>query len=646
MKEPIAIVGVACRFPGAEGVDAFWEVLRRGLDCITEVPADRWNMDAYYDAAPAGAGKSYCRWGGFLEQGDSFDAKFFDISAHDAMRMDPQQGLVLETAWQALESAGILPRSLAASRSGVFVGISNSDWDRMWSRDTRRLDVAYVSGASYSVAANRISYFLNLQGPSVAVDTACSSALTAIHLACQSLLTGECELALAGAVHLILCADKLIAFSDGKSLARDGRCKTFDARADGSVWGEGCAVLVLKRLSCARQAGDPIVGLIRGSAIGHYGLSNGIGAPSGPGQQSIVDRAIDAAGLRPEDLSYVETHGASTPVGDAIEVKALMALLSRGRPPGRRCVIGCVKGNIGHLEAAAGMAGVVKTLLAMKHEHLPPTMHFRELSSHLPVAGTAFAIHSQGLPWPRAATPRRAGVSAFSFGGAGAHVVLEEAPSESARLEPGEPSRTPLPLVISARSRGSLLALANRYLEYLSRLAVEDDTAGAFAEVCRTAALCRTHFLHRLALVAERPREARELLHGILAASDYDEVKAISRAPRRAPPLKLVPGAWAGDAEALAKALPGCVLTTGQPNMDAAAPLAEVVAAAYLRGQPVHWNALFGSVPANRRALPLYAFERRRHYPVLDPHSAGFEPLIARRQEGQVEVRLATEGET
>ena len=799
MTEPIAIVGIGCRFPGAEGMDAFWRILERGIDCVTEVPVERWNMDAFYDAPPAMAGKSYCRWGAFLRQGDAFDAEFFDISAHDAMHMDPQHGIVLETAWQALEVAGIVPRSLAGTRAGVFVGISNSDWDRMWSRDATRLDVAYVSGSSYSIAANRLSYFLNLQGPSVAVDTACSSSITAIHLACQSMHAGECELAFAGGVHLVLCADKLIAFSDGKSLARDGRCKPFDARADGSVWGEGCGMLVLKRLSAAMEAGDRIFGIVRGSAIGHYGMSNGMGAPSGPAQQSIISHAIESAALRPADLSYVEAHGSSTLFGDAIEAKALIATLSEERPADSRCTIGCVKGNLGHLEAAAGIAGVVKTLLALNHEHIPPTLHLRELSPHIPIAGTSCDIRSEGQPWLRGARPRCAGVSAFSFGGAGGHVVLEEAPDEEKPTgAPAECLRGSLPLTISARTGTALLRLAERYADYLSSLASTEDTGNAFAEVCLAAAVGRTHFLHRLALIAESPSEAAECLHAVMAAAGKERT-SIARAPRRPPPLLFAFGVISGEVESLvatlcrddprfdrirtewldrfsaaiaqADDLPALAheqvaalaltvafafrlaevglkprqalaldsigliaagLAAGAfdegtavrllPNVlaspanscalaeaarpfvspdqmrfpvlvcsaagwgavwqdravaiadlqkaltlvelggaasfsqecpgvrsirpfDADASLARAAAAAHLQGHAIDWAALFGGALARRRTLPLYPFERRRHYPVLDPNSAGFAPLVARRQEGQVEVTLEPEYE-
>jgi acyl transferase domain-containing protein len=637
MSEPIAVVGMGCRFPGAEGPEAFWHVLEQGIDCVTEVPADRWNMDAYYEPAPAAAGKSYCRWGGFLPEGDAFDAEFFDIPEYEAMRMDPQQGLVLETAWQALEVAGIVPRSLAGSRTGVFVGISNSDWDRMWSRDKARLDVMYVTGSSYSVAANRLSYFLNLRGPSFAVDTACASSLTAIHLACQSLRTQECEMALAGGVHLVLCADKLVAFSDGRSLARDGRCKSFDASADGSVWGEGCAMLVLKRLSSARAAGDRIFGLVLGSAIGHNGLSNGIGAPSGPAQRSIVRQAIAAAGIEPRDLSYVEAHASATPFGDAIEVNSLMAVLSEGRAPEQRCAIGSVKTNLGHLEAAAGVAGVVKTLLAMQNECLPATLHFRELNPHLKMAGTPFEIAAERKPWPRGGQPRRAGVSAFSFGGSGAHVVLQEAPAEEhepvrsrdALRGAHDMPRGPQILAISARTDEALRSLAERYADHLAQLAATDDSEETFAEVCYAASVCRTHFLQRLVLISHRSSQASEMLRAFLRGEAVEDL-ASARAPRRPAPAANIAASASG------------IAIPGAPRADRI-ELARALSAAHLQGQPVDWRAFFGDTPLRRRDLPLYPFRRRRQYPVLDPDAAGFEPLVARRRDGQVEVTVARE---
>lgn len=760
MNEPIAVVGIGCRFPRGEGVAAFWNVLRDGVDCVEEVPTDRWNNDAYYDPAPAIAGKTYCRWGGFLRQGDAFDAAFFDIPADDAMKMDPQQGVVLETAWQALEVAGIVPRCLAGSRTGVFVGISNSDFDRMWSRDGTRLDVMYVTGASYSVAANRLSYFLDLQGPSLAVDTACASSLTAIHLACQSLRAQECDLALAGGVHLVLCADKLIAFADGRSLAKDGRCKSFDARADGNVWGEGCAMLVLKRLSSALQSRDEIFGLVAGSAVGHNGLSNGIGAPSGGAQKNIIGQALAAAGVEPCDIGYVEAHASGTLLGDAVEVKALMKVLSKNRTDAQRCAIGCVKTNLGHLEAAAGVAGVVKTLLAMRAQYIPPTLHLQELSPHLPIAGTPFEICSNGLAWPKADRPRRAGVSAFSFGGSGAHLILEESPQDQEECDTTD-SGPPGPhlLVMSARTEGALRRLAGRYAAHIDAVMAESEPHRAVVETCYAAGTRRTHFLHRLALVIDRPGRAAEQLRCVERGEAADDV-LIGRAPRRPSPLVFVFGRRVGDASGLVNTLsaqspafracyehwegvlsneierqggggceselqtlalqvafarqltaaglrPASILSEvptgaiaaalvadgldvveaarilrGVVPMSAAAadtgtvpkgaafvvfgesdesrdgsttlrplandgseahPLAGVLAAAYVLGHSLEWPVLVGGVAPQRRQVPLYPFERRRHYPVLDPHSSGFERLIARRQDGRVEVTMTSE---
>ncbi len=795
MNEPIAVVGIGCRFPNGEGVDAFWNVLRDGVDCVGEVPADRWNIDAYYEPAPAIAGKTYCRWGGFLRQGDAFDAGFFDISADDAMKMDPQQGIVLETAWHALEAAGIVPRSLAGSRAGVFVGISNSDFDRMWSRDGTRLDVMYVTGASYSVAANRLSYFLDLQGPSLAVDTACASSLTAIHMACQSLRTKECDLALAGGVHLVLCADKLIAFADGHSLAKDGRCKSFDARADGNVWGEGCAMLVLKRLSSALDSRDTIFGLVLGSAVGHNGRSNGIGAPSGAAQRNIIAQALASAGVEPCEIGYVEAHASGTLLGDAVEVKALMRTLSEKRTDEQRCAIGCVKTNLGHLEAASGVAGVVKTLLAMREQYIPPTLHLQQLSPHLQIAGTPFEICSKGLPWHRGDRPRRAGVSAFSFGGSGAHLILEESPNPDECDSAAEPVDGPPLLVISARTEAALRRLAGRYADYIAATTAESEPLKAVAETCYTASVCRTHFLHRLALVIDQPLRASEQLRCVERGEHAEDV-LLGRAPRRAAPLVFVFGPRVADASSLASRLiadssgfrasyehwtdalsreierqgggtyerelqamalqiafanrlvgvglrPALMLgeaPTGviaaalaagvldgveavrilketvaeggfgespdfrmrfaamgkglcpidmrqgvrqrrlwpahQGEVETAAPngathivfgacdessdgptplrvltnggsdahqLAGLLAMTYVRGHSLDWPALFGGALPKRRQVPLYPFERRRHYPVLDPHSNGFERLTARRHEGRVEVTMTSE---
>ncbi len=320
--EPIAIVGIGCRLPGADSPEGFWQLLRNGVDAISTVPSDRWNVDELYDPQPATPAKMNTRWGGFLQRVDQFEPGFFGVSAREAELMDPQQRLLLEVAWEALEHAGLAADALAGSATGVFIGISNCDYGRLLLRDFTDLSAYSATGTAASIAANRLSYAFNFRGPSVAIDTACSSSLVAAHLACQSLRSGESDLCLAGGVSLILSPEGTITFSQARMMASDGRCKTFDARADGYVRGEGCGVVVLKRLSDALAAGDPVLAVIRGSAVNQDGLSNGITAPNGPSQQAVIRRALDDAELAPADISFVEAHGTGTALGDPIEVRS------------------------------------------------------------------------------------------------------------------------------------------------------------------------------------------------------------------------------------------------------------------------------------------------------------------------------------
>src|SRR5690606_32737424 len=430
-REPIAIVGLSCRFPGgADSPEAFWQLLREGVDAIREVPASRWDVDALYDPDPDAAGKTATRWGGFIEDEHAFDAAFFGISPREAAGMDPQQRLLLELSWEALERASIAPDALTGTPTGVFVGISNSDYFRIHERaGLASLDAYTASGSAHSVAAGRIAYVLGLQGPAIAVDTACSSSLVAVHLAVQSLRAGECSMALAGGVNLLLAPEVTVALSRMRMMAADGRCKTFDARADGFVRGEGCGVVVLKRLSDALASGDRVLAVVVGSAANQDGATNGLTAPNGLAQRQVLRRALQDARLDPARVGLVETHGTGTVLGDPIEVEALAEVL--GRAGDAPCRLGAVKTNIGHLEGAAGIAGFIKAVLALHHEAVPPNLHFREPNPHLALGGTRFEIPTRPLPWP-AGGDRHAGVSSFGFGGTNAHLVLREAPPAEA----------------------------------------------------------------------------------------------------------------------------------------------------------------------------------------------------------------------
>ncbi|XXY47425.1 type I polyketide synthase [Sorangium sp. So ce269] len=435
-KEPIAVIGMACRFPGGAATpDAFWNLLRTGGDAIREVPSDRWDIDQFYDSNLASPGKTHARYGGFLDEIDRFDAAAFGISPREADHMDPQQRLVLELAWEALEDAAILPAALIGRAAGVFVGAMWTDYARLLDGDPSQIQQPTATGQDTSIVAARISYVLGLQGPSLTVNTACSSSLVALHLACQSLRSGESELALAGGVSLMLSPHSTIAMSKFGGLSADGRCKAFDARADGYGRGEGAGLVVLKRLSRALADGDRIYCVVADGAVNNDGFSNGLTAPNPSAQEAVLREAYERAGVDPAEVSYVETHGPGTLLGDPIEAGALGAVLGGARSADGPLRIGSVKTNIGHTEAAAGIAGLIKVALALHHRTLPPNLHFETPNPHIPFEALRLRVQRELEAWPGAPGQRRiAGVSSFGFGGTNCHVVVEEHPESAARL--------------------------------------------------------------------------------------------------------------------------------------------------------------------------------------------------------------------
>lgn len=500
LKSPIAIIGAGCRYPGGiETPENLWRVVSEGIDAVSEVPAARWDADAYYDPDPKAPGKMVTRRGGFLNQVDQFDPQFFGISPREAATMDPQQRLLLECATEALESAGIASDKLSGSATGVFVGITTSDFGTLLrAGGPENSDVYSATGSALNVAAGRISFLFGFQGPSVSIDTACSSSLVAVHMACQSLRTGESDLALAGGVNVVLSPDAMILFSKWGMMAPDGTCKTFDAAADGFVRAEGCAVIALKRLADARAAGDPILAVIRGSAVNSDGRSSGLTVPNGPAQQSVIRKALESASLSPADIDYVEAHGTGTPLGDPIEVEALGTVMREGRPADRPLAIGSIKTNLGHTEAASGLAGLLKVVMSLKHEAIPPHLHFRTPNPGIPWEGLPIEVPTSIKPWPRGSRVRRAGVSSFGFSGTNAHVVLEEAPQQSAPPVVAGPFVVPL----SARDGVALRALALAHAE-----AIAAEPAISPADVALTISLGRAAQPLRAALVAETRAE-------------------------------------------------------------------------------------------------------------------------------------------
>ncbi|HVU25844.1 MAG TPA: SDR family NAD(P)-dependent oxidoreductase, partial [Opitutus sp.] len=433
--EPIAIIGLGCRFPGdAATPAAFWDLLRAGRDAVTEVPADRWPVGAFFDADPAVPGKMATRHGGFLGDVESFDPAYFGISPREAASMDPQHRLLLEVAWEALSAAGQKRERLAANPTGVFVGITTAEFGQLQlaAEGLAALDAYHITGNALNAAAGRLAFVFGLHGPCMAVDTACSSSLVALHLACQSLRAGECETALAGGVNLILSPLGSIALSQGRVLSSDGKAKTFDATADGMVRGEGCGLLVLKKLSAAQRDGDRIVAVVRGSGVNQDGPSSGLTVPNGPAQEALLRRVLETARVQPAAVDYIEAHGTGTALGDPIEVGALGAVYGANRGADHPLWLGSVKTNLGHLESAAGIAGVIKAVLALHHEAIPPHLHFTQPSPHIDWAGLPVRIPTTLQPWRRGARARLAAVSAFGFSGTNAHVLLEETPAANA----------------------------------------------------------------------------------------------------------------------------------------------------------------------------------------------------------------------
>jgi myxalamid-type polyketide synthase MxaB len=427
LSEPIAVIGIGCRFPGAAGPEQFWQLLLEGRDAITEIPADRWAVDAYYDANPQTPGKSYSRWGGFLDRIDEFDPAFFGISPREAQHMDPRQRILLETAWEALANAAQAPERLSGSNTGVFIGHMVGDYYSLEAGNVASIDSYASTGNLDSILANRLSYILNLEGPSLAVDTACSSSMVALHLACQSLRQDECQTAIAGGVNLMLTPEMHVMGAKSLLLSPEGRCKTFDRNADGFVRGEGCGLLVLKRLADALAANDNVLAVIRGIAINQDGRTNGISAPNGLSQQRVIRRALQNALLEPSGVTFIETHGTGTGVGDTIEFEALAEIYGRPSAEGP-CYLGAVKTNLGHLEGAAGAAGVIKMVLCLQHGQIPSNLNFAEINPHIAIAPTRFRLPLEAQPWSVATGPRCGAVSSFGLGGTNGHVILEESP--------------------------------------------------------------------------------------------------------------------------------------------------------------------------------------------------------------------------
>jgi len=502
-KEPIAIIGMGCRMPGGcAAPEAFWEFLKQGKDGIRDVPPERWPADDYYDPDPAVPGKTYVKRAGFLcEDVGLFDARFFGISPREAMELDPQQRLLLEVSWEALERAGVTGPRLKGSRTGVFIGISGSEFVGL-AADPERTGPYTATGFALNIASGRIAHTFGFHGPAISIDTACSSSLVAVHLACTALGTGDCDLALAGGVNLMFSPQMFIMLSKINALARDGRCKTFDTSGDGYVRGEGCGLVVLKRLSDALKENDIILAVIKGSASNQDGVTSALTVPNGLAQQQLIHRALEDAGVSPADIGFLETHGTGTSLGDPIEVQSLSEIFAGHRDKDYPLVLGAVKSNIGHLEAAAGITGLIKAVLCLQNKEIPPNLHFKTINPRIDLEKIPAFIPTRAMPWNTDGKPRISGVSAFGFSGTNAHVIAAEAPGREKKQDADKQREVPVKflhiLALSAKDQPALNALTREYKNYLA-----EHPAAELADLCYTANVCRMHFPYRAVFTAE-----------------------------------------------------------------------------------------------------------------------------------------------
>lgn len=546
-RVPLAVVGIGCRLPGGVyDAESFWTLLHDGVDAISPVPPSRWNVEEFYDPTPDSRGKMDTRWGGFIDGHDEFDPKFFGIAPSEAETMDPQQRLLLETSWEALEHAGIAPASLAGTLTGVYVGICNGDYGQIALNAPRdQITPHLATGLSHAVAAGRISYVLGLQGPSMAVDTSCSASLVAVHLACRSLRMGECNLALAGGVNLVLNPEVTIALSQSRMMAPDGRCKAFSDTANGFVRGEGSGMIVLQRLPDAIRDRRQILAVIRGSACNQDGRSSGLTAPNGPSQEAVIAAALKDAGMKPNDLDYIEAHGTGTALGDPIELGAINSVFS-GRPVSAGPLfVGSVKTNVGHLESAAGIAGLIKLVLSIKHGELPPSLHFGAPNPRVEWDRVPIQIPVEARAWRSDEKKRAGGVSSFGFSGTNAHVIVEEftgnveanvndaaAPTDRAEAASAHPLLFPL----SAKSESALKTIVSRLAANLA-----EHRSLSLAGISRTLSSGRSHFEHRIAFVAASHEELIEQLNAF-SKNDPRQTTNPSRALAHAPRAAFVFG--------------------------------------------------------------------------------------------------------
>jgi acyl transferase domain-containing protein len=592
-REPIALIGIGCRFPGgANTPEAFWQMLNGEVDAVREVPANRWTLDEFYAPESAQPGKVSTRYGSFLDNIEDFDPTFFGLNTDEARHIDPQQRLLLEVAWEAIEDSGQIKARLKESKTGVFVGMMSKDYAKYSERDGHLTAITkyYCTGNDFSFTAGRLSYVLGLQGPNMAIDTACSSSLVAIHLACQSLRNGECDMALAGGVSLMLTPHLNIFLSQIGSLSPDGHCRTFSAQASGTGRGEGCGVVVLKRLSTALAHHDRICAVITGSAVNHSGTGGGFTIPNGHAQQEVMRRALANARTLPQQVGYVEAHGTGTLLGDPIEVEALGAVYSEGHTKEQPLVIGSAKTHIGHLDPAAGIAGLIKTVLILQNGIIPRHLHADELNPYIPWQKFPIMVSREAVVWSPEVQPRTAAVSAFGLSGTNAHAIVQEFSTPQLQKKASH-SQYHL-MTLSAHNDETLRAQAKAYSLWLRQDAA---TAIDLADICYTTTVRRTQHDYRLAVTG---RSHAEMAQSLTAYLDGQTVFGLQTGSVVGPQSE-------GANNAAEHLLPS--LCNGQ---DERASMLAALGALYCTGQPVDWSNLY---PDGRQvALPAYAWQRIR----------------------------------
>ncbi len=621
-REPIAIVGMGCRLPGAPSPQAFWKLLREGSDAIREVPADRWDVNSLHDPDPNSPGKMISRRGGFLDNADQFDWRAFRIPPREAKYMDPQHRLLLEVAWEALEDAGLPLESVRGSPTGVFMGIMWNDYLRLQSREPLQLNGYAATGNAFAFAPSRISYFFDLRGPSMAIDGACAASLASVHTACQSLWMEETTLALAGGVNLILSPDVNIMLSKAGVLSPDGCCKTLDARADGFVRGEGAGVIVLK-LRSQLMPGDRVYAFIRGTALNHNGHNEWIMASDSSAQETVIREALHVAGVEPTEIDYVELHGTGLPKGDPIEANALGAVLNSGTQRLRPCIVGSVKTNIGHLDSASGIAGLIKVALSLYHGEIPPTLHLQHLNPKIPMESLGLLAQRTLGPWPAKSGPSLAGVTAISMAGGNAHAVLEAPPrgagqqSRSASIARNG-AEQPVDgesqiLTLSARTPKALLDLALAYKNFLTEKGI--GAGVSLRDICYTASVRRSHHEYRLALIGHSLQALAQSLQSFLQRKVTPGVFFSPKVREDQPDLP-ESGSYPALSEAISRLLHECnqastvVSSAIDKNADRKIML-EALGSIYAQGNKVNWNGLY---PDENQCtqLPTYPWQRER----------------------------------